>query len=362
MEKKKKYNFVKRKIIESIQAQFIILLGQRSNGKSFSVKESVLIDAYKNGNEFGYLRRYEQDTKDYMVIEYFNDFIPDKISEITNGNYDTITVYRKSIYFGKTDPETGTVEKCQKIGNVFSLATYERYKSRMFPNITTLIYEEFITDGYYLPNESKKLFSLVSSIARMRQIKVYCIGNTISRICPYFNEWQLVNIPKQKTGTIDIYTVKDTETDTTVKVAVYLTDAMKINSGMFFGNAAKSIVSGMWETDEHPHLIGRKTDYNILYTLVFIYDKSMFLCEFLQSKKEPNNFTWFISPKNTPVQDNTRIVSNNYIFNELATIGFTSLNSKESVIFNYLRNKRICFSDNLTGTEFFQCYKMLIRQ
>ena len=51
MEKKKKYNFVKRKIIESIQAQFIILLGQRSNGKSFSVKESVLIDAYKNGNE-----------------------------------------------------------------------------------------------------------------------------------------------------------------------------------------------------------------------------------------------------------------------------------------------------------------------
>lgn len=357
MESKKK--FVKRKIIESINASFILLIGQRSNGKSYAIKESVLIDAYNNGSEFGYLRRYEQDTKDYMIIEYFNDFIPDKLLDITDGTYDSIVVYRKAIFFATTDPETGQQIKGRKIGNVFSLATYERYKSRMFPNLTTLIFEEFITDGYYLPNESKKLFSLVSTIARLRQIKVYCVGNTISRLCPYFNEWQLVNIPKQKTGTIEYYTVKDTETDTAVKIAVYLTDAMRINSGMFFGNAAKSIVAGMWETDEHPHLIGKKEDYETIYTIVFIYDKTMFLCEFLQSKKDVNNFTWFVSPKNTPVQKDTRIVSNNYIFNPLATIGFTSLNSKESVLFQYIRNKKICFSDNLTGTEFYQCYKML---
>lgn len=360
MEKKrKKANFVKRKVVESISADYIILLGQRSNGKSYAVKESVLIDAYKNGNEFGYIRRYDEDTKDYMIVEYFADFIPDKLLEITNGEFDTISVYRKAIYFACTNPETGKIERMKKIGNVFSLATYERYKSRMFPNITTLLFEEFITDNYYLQNEPKKLFNLVSSIARLRKIKVYCIGNTISRICPYFNDWQLVNIPKQKIGTIELYHVKDTDTDTTVIIAVYLTDTMKVNSGMFFGNSAKSIVSGMWETDEHPHLLGHKDEYNTIYTLVFMYDKNMFLCEFLQSKKDTSNFTWFISPKNTPIQKNTRIVSNKYIFNPWATIGFKAINDNELTLFNYLKTGKICYSDNLTGTEFLQCYKML---
>ena len=360
MEKKrKKASFVKRKVVESISADYIILLGQRSNGKSFCVKESVLIDAYKNDNEFGYLRRYDEDTKDYMITEYFGDFIPDKLLEITNGEFDTISVYRKAIYFSCTNPETGKIERMKKIGNVFSLATYERYKSRMFPNITTLIFEEFITDNYYLQNEPKKLFNLVSSIARLRKIKVYCIGNTISRICPYFNDWQLVNIPRQKIGTIELYHVTDTDTDTTVTIGVYLTDAMKVNSGMFFGNSAKSIVSGMWETDEHPHLFGHKDEYNIIYTLVFMYDKNMFLCEFLQSKKDSSNYTWFISPKNTPIQKNTRIVSNNYIFNALATIGFKALTDNEQILFNYLKAGKVCYSDNLTGTEFQQCYKMI---
>ena len=360
MDKQPKQRFVKRSTIEHIQADYIILLGQRSNGKSFAVKESVLIDAYKNKNEFGYLRRYDEDTKDYMIVEYFNDFVPDKILEITNGEFDSISVYRKAIYFSCTDPDTNKPVRMQKIGNVFSLATYERYKSRMFPNITTLIFEEFITDNYYLPQEHKKLFNLVSSIARLRKIKVYCIGNTISRVCPYFSNWQLVNIPKQKMGTVELYKVKDTDTNTTVTIAVYLTDTMRFNSGMFFGNSAKSIVSGMWETDEHPQMNGKKDDYEVIYTMVFVYETNMFLCEFLQSKKDFNNYTWFISPKNTPIQKDTRIIANKYIFNPLATIGFKPLNRKEQIIFQYLRDKKICYSDNLTGTEFLQCYKMVV--
>ena len=91
-----------------------------------------------------------------------------------------------------------------------------------------------------------------------------------------------------------------------------------------------------------------------------MYDTNLFLCNFLQSKKDPNNFTWHISPKNTPIQDNTRIVSNKYIFNPLATIGFKPLTAKEAKLFEFLRNQKICYSDNLTGTEFKQCYKMTL--
>ena len=39
------------------EAQYIILLGQRSNGKSYQAQLTVLKNAYKNKKNFVYLRR-----------------------------------------------------------------------------------------------------------------------------------------------------------------------------------------------------------------------------------------------------------------------------------------------------------------
>ena len=93
-------NYVKAKTLKSIDADIILILGERSNGKSFSVKECILKDAYKNDIQFGYLRRYDEDTKDYLITEYFSDVIRNKngheyIKEWTNGEYSTIMAYRK---------------------------------------------------------------------------------------------------------------------------------------------------------------------------------------------------------------------------------------------------------------------------
>lgn len=362
--KKEKTKFVSYKTLKQIDAQYIIILGQRSNGKSYAVKELCLRDAYDKGEEFAYLRRYDSDVKDYLIQEYFEDFIfkdengNNKIMEITNGEYDNISAYRHNIYFGITDPETGKVERKKRIGRMFDLSGYEHHKSLQFPNITKIIYEEFITDLSYLPREPKLLFNLTSTIFRLRSNgKVFCIGNTVSRICPYFGEWGLCNISRQKIGTIDMYTVRSENSET--HIAVYLTDALNFNNGMFFGNSAKAIVNGFWETDEQPHLVGERDDYNDIYTLVFLYDQTTFLCEFLQSRIDPNSFTWFISPKTTPIQKNTRVCSNLYSLHYLHTMGFKALNDRESLIFGMLQNGKICYSDNLTGTEFLQCYKQL---
>lgn len=369
MEKKKdkKIKFVSYKTLKRIDAEYIILLGQRSNGKSYAVKELCLRDAYEKGEEFAYLRRYDSDVKDYLVTEYFEDFIirnendENKIMEITNGEYDTISAFRKNIYFAVTDPVSGKVTRCKRIGRMFDLSGVEHHKSLQYPNITKIVYEEFVTKFSYLPNEPSLLFNLTSTIFRMRKGKVFCIGNTVSRICPYFGEWGLVNISRQKIGTIDIYNIKtDSGFDKTeTHIAVYLTDAINFNSGMFFGNSSKAIVNGVWETDEQPHLIGDIDDYNSIYSLVFLYDKNMFLCEFLQSKIDPNSFTWFVTPKTTPIQKNTRVCSNLYSINYLHTQGFKPLNDKESTIFNMLKTGKVCYSDNLTGTEFLQCYNMI---
>lgn len=361
MEKKTKPNYVKKSTIDKIKADYVILLGQRSNGKSFALKEKLIKDAYNNGEQFGYLRRYREDCKDYLVTEYFNDIIYNKnghqyIKEWTNGEYTTIYCYKQTIYLANVD-ENGKNIKGPQIGRMFGLSAGEHYKSLSFPNITRIVYEEFITDSDYLPDEPKKLMHLASTIFRLNKGTIYCIGNTISRICPYFGDWELNKIPKQKAGTIDYY--NKVEDEYTVKIAVYLTDTLKVKNGLFFGNAGKAINGSVWDTNEQPHLVGHRDDYTTLYSMVFKYNTTLFLMEFLQSKKDPNNFTWFVSPKTTPIQKDSRIVANTYHLSMLSTIGFVPLTTKESLIFNFIRNKKICFADNLTGTEFYQCYKMV---
>ena len=358
-------NFVKSSFIKKIPADIILLLGERANGKSFAVKETVIKDAYKNDIQFAYIRRYAEDIKDYLVTEYFDDIIFNAnghqyIKEWTGGEYTTITAYQKNIYFANYDEEKGRIIKGKKIGRMFGLSASEHYKSLSFPNIKNLVYEEFITDGYYLSGnggEPKKLLNLMSTILRNEKGKLYCIGNKVSRICPYFGEWGLVNISKQKIGTVDIYSLK--EENTTTRIGVYMTHSMNFNSGMFFGNANKAINKGEWETDEQPHIKGHRDDYKSIYTLVMKYDKSTFLCEFLQSNINPELFTWYVTPKTTPIQDNTRIVANSYNISNLCTIGFIPLTPAENTIFSMLKQGKVCFSDNLTGTEFKQCYKML---
>ena len=364
-----KTDFVKAKTVEKIAGDndIIILLGERSNGKSFAVKELLLKRAYKYGEQFGYLRRYNEDTKDYLVGEYFSDVIRNKngheyIKEWTEGKYTTITAYRKSIYFANVSEDGEKIIRGAKIGRMFGLSNSEHYKSLSFPEIKNIVYEEFVTSGYYLQGqggEPKLLLNFLSTVFRHERGHLYCIGNKVSRINPYFGEWQLTNIPKQKVNTVDIYHVKNEETDTETKIAVYMTHTMKINSGMFFGNAAKAITGGEWETDEQPHLTGHRDDYNLIYTTVFKYDRTTFLMEFLQSRVNPNDFTWYVTPKTTPIQKNTRVVANTYNLNNLCTIGFVPLTKNEQTIFSMIRQGKVCFLDNLTGTEFKQCYNML---
>ena len=44
-------------------AEYMIMLGQRANGKSYQAKYTALKDAYNNGKKFVYLRRWKDDIK-----------------------------------------------------------------------------------------------------------------------------------------------------------------------------------------------------------------------------------------------------------------------------------------------------------
>ena len=356
---KQKYYSLKN--ILKHKAQYNILLGERSNGKSYSVKEKSISDAYNDIGKFIYLRRWDIETKQFLVESYFADA---PIKAITNGEYETVVVYQKNIYLANYD-DKGKAIKGKHIGYVRALSAEEHYKSGSYLDVENVIYEEFISNNGYLPRETVKLQSFVSTVARRRSISVFLIGNTISRICPYFSDWQLTNIPKQKQGTIEIYNMETDEVDDngekiTVKIAVEFCENSGNNSKMFFGINSKMTTSGVWECSAQPILPKRVERYKELYRIIFEYNNNKFLCRFMldENSKIPNYF-WYIEPKTTDILENTRVISNHFSTSLLYTNKFTPLNDKERIAFSLIEQNKIYFSDNLCGAEFKQCYKSL---
>ena len=351
-----------RKIIDDNSLQYLVMIGQRSNGKSYATKELLIREAIK-GKEFTYLRRRKEDIQDYMVVEYFADMVvPDDkgksaLLKITRGKYNAIKVYKKSIYLTDDRETEGNKEPDLLIGYAHALSEVERLKSRQFPKVQYIAFEEFIATGLYLWEEPTKLQGYVSSVFRDRPGCVIMIGNTISRIVPYFTEWSL-DLSKQKQGTVELY---DFHTDeTTTRIGVFLCGTLNHNSGMFFGQAAKMIVGGLWDREEQAKLENDRDDYIALYSMVFDYARNArFLMTFLQLRTDHSKMLWYVEPKTTEIQKYTRVISPAVNESRLYTQDFVPINEREKVLMDYFKEGKVAFCDNLTGTEFIRCVSQL---
>ena len=357
----KKQDYYRLTRILKTNAQYYVLIGERSNGKSFSVKEYCTKNSYDDSTKkFILLRRWQVDIKSDLTEVYLSDT---PVEKITHGEYNCLTVFRGCIHFSNVDDD-GKVTRGRIAGYVRYLTGEQRFKSGAYKDVANIIYEEFISNDNYLPNEVNKLMSFVSTVARKECIKVFLIGNSISRICPYFSEWELTKIPKMVQGQIDVYEHdtgfidEDTGEKITVRIAVEFCQSSGAISRMFFGASSKMTTTGAWQSDAQPHLEEKVYNYTVIYSIVVQYQSFKFLCQFLKHKKS-GAYLWYVQPKSTEIQKGTRIISDRLIEDNKATIGFTPLSTAESELFRYMQNGKIAFSDNLSGSEFKQAYKML---
>lgn len=351
MNKKKRYFTVKQLKVLVADCNYLMLIGDRADGKSYSSKSYALekaLESIDNGVckcQLGYIRRFDKDCKDNVLEPYFADM---PISEISKGRYSNITVYRKKIYLGNFDEKTNKPTREVCIGQCFALASAEHYKSLMFPRIQTIIFEEVISqDNKYLTSqEPNKLQHLISSILRDRKGTVILIGNTLSRFNPYYDEWELIDAEHIKLGETRIYNF-----DGTI-IKVHRCDSSKYNSGMFFGKSKGNITQGEYYTESQPHLDGDKKDYDIVHTIVLEYNRFIYLMEFLYNRKE-EYYVWYVSPKTTPIKKGTRVISNKFNPSPLYTNDFIGVNAYEKKALEFIELRKVVFSDNLTGTEFY---------
>lgn len=363
MARKKQEYYSLKNILEN-DCQYNIILGMRSNGKSYSVKEHVIKEAIEHNKKFMLLRRVAEDVKNMYVSSYLNDMI-DYLIKLTKGKFNNFRVYNGFIYAELLDENESQIDVIH-IGYYRSLNQAERMKSNSYLDVENIVFEEFIATGMYLPMEVNLFDSVISTVARRREIKVFMIGNTISRNCIYFQHFQLKNVPKQKPGTIDIYSQKtdpvqydENGNEIIIKIAVEVCVDNSNNTKMFFGNNQKAISNGAWTSEVQPKIKIEKS-FEQIYTIVFKYRLSYFLAK-LYNNTETGDLFWIVEQKENEIKKGTRVISDEINSSSLFSSNLnTPLNKIEEIGFSLLKNGKTFYSTNLVGTEFKEALRFFI--
>lgn len=346
--------------IDSYDADINLIYGEKSNGKSYQVKHKKAVKKYlESGRRFILLRRWREDITVSWIEQYFQDV---DVSGLTNGKYNAITTYRKNLFLSNVTEENKVI-RGEKIGYVMALSTEQHYSGGSYLDVDDIIFEEFMERGTYIPREVSKLMTFYSTVDRKRgTTKLWLVGNTISRVCPYINEWNLTQVVRnQKQGDIDLITVKNENND--VKIAI---EYCRASGGktMAIGYAKNMIDKGAWQTNPQPHLPKSYNEYKVLFRFFFQYQAFKFCCEFIKDKNSPDT-CFFIYPYTKEIKEKTLVFSDvikpskywqKDIYNPLIE------NDKIKKLLYTFRENNIFYSDDLTGTDFKQVIDFEIRR
>ena len=247
-----------RKLIEEVpDAQYYMVYGERSNGKTYSSLAYAIDNFVEKGEQFVYVRRLSESIRASYMRLLFNGmrktgYLQKRMKTL---GYDDISFYSGTFWPDLVN-ENGKHERVQlPIGYTMSINTWETAKGGSIPDATTIIFDEFLTRKYYLPNEPILFENLVSSVVRENaNVKIIMLGNTVSWEAPYFAEWGLGHIRDQKQGTYNIYQ----SSEGTRKIVVCYTEHKTAKKSDIYFNfddpRSKMIVSGTWETAIYPRI------------------------------------------------------------------------------------------------------------
>lgn len=337
------------------EADYNIIYGERSNGKTTAVLDYAL-KKFVNSDyteQLALVRRYEEDYKGKNGLNVFTGIVNlGWVDKYTKGKYNDIVYFRQQWFLVYVDEEGKQLYRCERpfaIG--FSISAEEHYKSTSYPNITTILFDEFLTRSGYLPQEFVKFSNLLSTIIRLRNdVKIFMCGNTVNQFCPYFAEMGLSNIKNQKRDTIDVYTYGDSNLKVAVEYSVGKFKVKVSDKYFAFNNPKlKMIRSGEWEIDIYPHLPVKYLPKDIIYTYYIIFNEILLTARIINV--DGQYFT-YIHRKTTPIrEDNTNIVfapdfSPKPNYRRCISNTYDNVGQK---IYSFFKMEKVFYQDNEVG-------------
>jgi len=287
------------------QAVYNMIIGKRSNGKTYAILKYGLEQFAKNRSQLAIIRRWQEDITGNRAQQYFKNLVENgEVTRITKGEYTGIFYYARKFYLCNFDEKGKPIYDAEKdlFAYAFALTEMEHDKGSGFPLVQTILFDEFISKGLYLQDEFVLFMNTISTIIRLREnVKIFMAGNTVNKFCPYFKEMGLKHVDNMKQGTIDLYTYGDSKLTVALEYCADNTTARNNNFYFAFDNPKlHMITNGAWELDIYPHCPVKYKPTDILYTYFILFNDNCFQCEIVQ--KDNIVFT-FIHQKTTPIKN-----------------------------------------------------------
>lgn len=358
MNKIKFYNLNK---ILSKNATYNMIIGERSNGKTYSVLKYAVEEYFKTGGQVAIVRRWREDVigrRASGIFEALNK--DDTILKISKGRFEGVAYWSGKFYVCNYDEKTRKpiLEDSNIIGYCFALSENEHNKSVSFPLITTIFFDEFLTKNLYLPDEFVIFMNTISTIVRQRDnVKIFMCGNTVNKFSPYFAEMGLKHIEKQEQGTIDVYKYGDSKLSVAVEYCNSIAKQKKSNFYFAFDNPKlQMITGGSWELDIYPHLPIKYRPKDIVMQFFIEFNDKVYHCDVV---KINTDIFIYAHDKTTPIKgksvvyslrDNSSMWYNKNIFKPVIKIG-------AKIAWLIERNK-IFYQDNEVGNAINNYFKI----
>lgn len=351
--KQEKVKFYSLKNILDKQADYNVIFGERSNGKTYATLLYGLQTYIDSGKQMAYIRRWREDLRGKRAETLFANHVGNGVVErMTNGKFNEVVYITGKWFLSFYNEETKKrVVDDKPFCYGFCLSEQEHEKSSSYPDVTTIVFDEFLTRRYYLPDEFMLFMNLLSTIIRQRDdVKVFMLGNTVNRFCPYFTEMGLKQVSVMEQGTIDIY--KFGEHGATVAVEYCSTVVKQKASNKYFcfdNQNLQMITGGKWELAVYPHLPTRYKPENVLFVYYILFGEACLQGNIIQVDNEL--FT-FIHKKTTPIKD-----TDNSLIYSLETNGKPNYKRKllstatvlEQNVTKFFATEKVFYQDNEVG-------------
>ena len=341
------------KHITDLNCQYNLIIGERSNGKTYSALELVIRNWWTKQEQGGYVRRWKEDYRGKRGSQLFAAHIDTGfISELTEGEYDRVKYYSGKWYLAKYDSDLDReLPQEEPFCYAFALSDMEHDKSTAYPKITTVVFDEFLTRQIYLQDEFILFMNVLSTIIRYRDnVKIFMLANTVSKYCPYFKEMGLKHVPDMEAGKIDIYTYGDSKLRVAVERCKSLNESKPSNQYFAFDNPSLSMITGgAWEIALYPHCPRKYSPSDILFNFFISFNDELLQGEIVSVE---DCCFLYIHVKSTPIKDE----DNDIIFSEAydprpnhfrnIRKGTSRLEKK---IGEFFRNDKVFYQDNEVG-------------
>lgn len=247
-------------------ADYILVYGGRSNGKSFSVLRLLLEEYRDHGKKFIYLRRWDEDVNTYACSSLIKQ---DLVDDVFGPEY-YIKTRNHILYLchTETDEKGKEIEKKEEIAYALAISKAKNYKGMNFSSIGTIFFDEFIdmVGERILTNEYNKFENIISTVKRANSIRIIMCANTVSKYSEYFTKLG-INPDHIEQGETKHFLHQNGK----YKVAVEYTITDPLIQRLV-GNMTDSsmITEGIWEippTDEIPSEENEKITEQLLCTM-----------------------------------------------------------------------------------------------